>query len=63
MTNGNLQKEDGFGLRKKLYPRISGNFSTKRSLKKLNRKPEMIKEQLLRVDQQLLLIKMNSSPW
>ena len=64
MMNGNLQKEDGFGLRKNLYPKISGNFSTKKSLKKSNRRQVKILIQLVAmVDKLSFLIKMNSSPW
>jgi hypothetical protein len=63
MMNGNPQKEDGFGLRKNLYPKISGNYSTKKSLKKSKRRQVKILVQFLaRVQQPSLLIKMNSSP-
>ena len=63
MMNGNLQKEDGFGLRKNLYPKISGNFSTKKSLKKSNLFVKILVQVLAMVDQLSFLIKMNSSLW
>ena len=63
MMNGNLQKEDGFGLRRRLYPKISGNSFTKRNLKKKKRMVMMILKRRLMYQPWLLILKMNSSRW